>query len=305
MNIVDKTVRKLDTWQRRRRLPAFAFAVIKKYGEDEAGYQAALLTYYAFLAMFPLLLIATTLATIVSGNHSELDNTVTNSVSNYFPVLGRQLSAHVSTLHQNGPALFIGILVAFYGTRGVADAFRHGVQKLWGIPKSEWDGFPESWFKSFQLIIYGGLGFILASIMAGLAGSAGHGLLFRLLSVVVNVLILILLFTVLLNLSLPRHVTIREIRPGAITAALGLVIFQTLGSFLVAHELKHLDALYSYFAISLGLLFWIYLQAQVLFYAVEIAVVSTQVRWPRSLSGHDLTPADMRARPYLERESQK
>ena len=107
------------------------------------------------------------------------------------------------------------------------------------------------------------------------------------LSLAVHFLLLFLLFIYLLNASLPGHISIKEIRPGAIAAALGLVTLQTLGGILVSHELKRLDALYSYFAISLGLLFWIYLQAQVLFYAAEIAVVSAQKRWPRSLSGHD------------------
>lgn len=78
--------------------------------------------------------------------------------------------------------------------------------------------------------------------------------------------------------------TIKEVRPGAIAAAIGLVILQSLGGYILTRELKSLDALYSNFAIPLGLLFWIYLQAQMLYYAAEIAVVSSKRQWPRSLS---------------------
>jgi uncharacterized BrkB/YihY/UPF0761 family membrane protein len=96
-------------------------------------------------------------------------------------------------------------------------------------------------------------------------------------------------------MSLPKHVSLKEIRGGAAVAAIGLVLLQALGGYLLTRELKNLDALYSNFAIPLGLLFWIYLQAQMLFYAIEISSVHAQRLWPRSLTGKDLTPADKRA----------
>jgi uncharacterized BrkB/YihY/UPF0761 family membrane protein len=145
------------------------------------------------------------------------------------------------------------------------------------------------------IIVVGGLGFIGASIAAGLTATAGHSPVFRLLSLVINLFILFWLFQFLLNLSLPRHVPLRETRSGALSAAIGLLILQAVGGYLLKRELKNLDALYSYFAVALGLLFWIYLQAQVLYYAVEIAAVHNQKLWPRSLSGSKLTDGDERA----------
>src|SRR3954468_2276350 len=105
MRIIKKTVKKLDNWQYNHRLPAFIYAVIKKYGEDDAGHQAALLTYYGFLALFPLLLVATTIIGNLVGNHPHLEHTLLKSITDYFPLLGNQLSSHVHTLHRNGLAL--------------------------------------------------------------------------------------------------------------------------------------------------------------------------------------------------------
>jgi YihY family inner membrane protein len=284
MNKLAALVGKLDAWQQRHRLPAFIYAVIKKYGEDEAGYKAALLTYYGFLSLFPLLLLLTTVTNGLIGNHPHLEATVTRSVSNYFPLLGQQLSSHVHTLHRSGLALVTGILFTLYGTRGVANVFSHGVQDIWDISPRQRPGFPKSLFKNLGLIIIGGLGFLLAAVSASLAAAAGHGLDFRILSLAVNLFVLFWLFTFLLNFSLPRHVSLKETRLGAATAAIGLVILQSLGGYLLARELKGLDALYSYFAIALGLLFWIYLQAQMLYYSVEIAAVRAHKKWPRSFN---------------------
>jgi YihY family inner membrane protein len=290
----------LNRYQQRNHLLAFFYAVIKKYSEDSAGYQAALLTYYGFLALFPLLLVLTTLTDTVLSRYPHAEATVLKSVTNYFPLLGDQLAAHIHSLHSSGFALFAGILLTLYGARGVASAFRRGVQHIWRVPKQHQDGFPKSLFKNLALLVIGGLGFIAASISAGLAAAAGHGFLFRGLSITINLVILFWLFTFLLNFSLPRHVSLAETRIGAAFAAIGLVILQLLGGYILSHELKSLDALYSYFAISLGLLFWIYLQAQMLFYAVEISIVSSQKLWPRSLDA--ASPTEIDKKLALQRE---
>jgi YihY family inner membrane protein len=294
MNIIQKTIHRIDSLQQNHRLPGFIYAVIKKYGDDQAGYQAALLTYYGFLSLFPLLLVLTTLTTLLAGNHPELQDTVIKSVTDYFPVLGNQLSEHVGGLHKSGVALAAGILFTLYGARGVADAFRHGVNHIWHVPIVKRDGFPKSIWKSLSIILVGGLGLILASVMAGLAVHAGNGFGFRVLSILLNLAILFAVFVLLLKLSLPNKVRVKQVGSGAATAAIGLVILQALGNYLLARQLKDLDALYSNFAIPLGLLFWIYLQAQVMYYAVEIAAVRSQKLWPRSLTGKPLTASDRR-----------
>lgn len=291
-------IEKIDGWQRRHRLPAFVYAVLKKYGDDEAGRQAALLTYYAFLSLFPLLLVLTTLTEYLPAGQSGLQANIIHGTTNYFPVLGGQLSSHISTLHKNGLALLIGLLFTFYGARGVADGFQHSVQQLWRVPVKDRAGFPKSTLKSLLIILVAGVGFIVASISVGLAGAASQGLVFKALSILINMAIWSAIFIALLNISLPSHVSFKETRAAALTAAVGLVILQIIGGYLLKRELKNLDALYSYFALALGLLFWIYLQVQVLFYALEVASVGSYKLWPRSLSGKNLTSADSKLRKF-------
>ncbi len=284
MKAIKRLIAKIDAFQQRHKPLAFSYAVVKKYGEDSAGYQAALLTYYGFLALFPLLLVLTTVTDMLIGTHPELQRKVIHGLTDYFPLLGSQLSARVHGLGGHGLALVVGILFTLYGARGVADVFRRGVHNLWGIPKDQRAGFPKSMLKNLVLILVGGLGFILASVSAGLATAAGHGAIFRTLSIVLNVSILFWLFTFLLKFNLPKKVSIHALRVGAVSFAIGVVILQAAGGYILARQLKGLDALYSYFALSLGLLFWIYLQAQMVYYAVEIAAVSAKGLWPRSLN---------------------
>lgn len=300
MKIVQKTILKLDAFQRRHKPAAFIFAVIKKYGEDDAGYKAALLTYYAFLSLFPLLLILTTITGFIAQNYPQATHEIVKGATDYFPVLGTQLADHVNGLRSTGLALAVGLLFSLYGARGVTEALQHGVQHIWGVRRSERPGFPKSTFNSLKIIVVGGTGFILAAVSVGVASSAGHGLGFTVLAAGLNCVLLFCLFTFLINACLPDKVSFKQTRLGAITAAVGLVALQAIGGYVLSHEMKNLDALYSYFALSLGLLFWIYLQAQIIFYAVEIAAVSDKKYWPRSLSGDNLTKSDKRAAERLK-----
>lgn len=287
-------IQKLDSFQRRHLLSAFIFAVIKKYGDDEAGHQAALLTYYAFLSLFPLILVLTTLIEYIPVSHTELQQSIISGTTNYFPILGDQLSAHINTLQKNGAALVAGLLFTLYGARGVADAFRNSIQNLWKVPKDQRDGFPKSTLKSLGIIVIAGIGFVIASVSIALAGATGHGWLFHALTILINLIVWYVLFVLLIGISLSRPAPFSETNAAAVTAAIGLVIVQLAGGYLLKRELHNLDALYTYFALSLGLLFWLYLQVQVLFYALETASVRTERLWPRSLSGHYLTAADRR-----------
>lgn len=297
-NPIPKVLQMLDRWQRKHTATAFAYGVIKKYGDDEAGYQAALLTYYGFLSLFPLLLVLTTVLGILAGHHQHFQATIINGTTHYFPTFGSQLSAHLGSFHKTGLALLIGMVFTLYGARGVADAFRHGVNHIWRIPKVKRSGFPASALRSLAIIIVGGSGFIMAAIISGYTATAGHGWLFHSLSIVINLIILFWVFMFVIKLSLPVPINIRQIMAGAAAAAVGLVILQNLGSYILITQIKNLSALYSSFAIVLGLLFWIYLQSQMILYAMEIATVHSERLWPRSLTG-DLTPADKRAYGHL------
>lgn len=285
MNVIHKSQRTLDKTLQRTPLVRFIYAVIWKYNDDKAGYLAALLTYYGFLALFPLLLIATTVAGMVSDTLPHLEETIVESVGTYFPTIGEQLAQSIQGIHQNGWALIAGLLFTLYGTRGVASAFRHGVNEVWHIPKAKRSGFPNSTMQNITIIAVGGFGLLLAAASSAAVISFNDHLPFRLIALGINVGILFVLFVALIKISLPKTIKLVDIWSAALGAAIGIVALQFVGGYLLAKQLHHLDALYSYFALSLGLMFWIYLQSQVIFYSLEMASVHAQKLWPRSLDG--------------------
>lgn len=293
MNIVQKTIGGIDKFQRRHRSAGFLVAVVKKYGDDQAGYQAALVTYYGFLALFPLLLILTTVAGIIAQNHPEFGRQLVESVTGYFPVVGQALNDSVQGLNKHGLALVIGLLFALYGARGIANAFRDAVNHIWHVPLGKRSGFPRSLVRSIGLIVGGGGGFIGAAVVAGWTASANRGWSSAVVSVALNLAILYLVFMLIYRLSLPLSIARKKFRISAVICALGVAVLQTVGVALLKHQSDHLASTYSaLFATTLGLMAWIYLQIQVVVYATEVATVKDGKFWPRSLTGEEPTAAD-------------
>lgn len=293
MNIVQKTIGGIDAWQRRHKYPAFLYAVIKKYSDDQAGYQVALVTYYGFLSLFPLLLVLTTVAGMIGQSNPEFGQELIKSVSSYFPVFGQALDDSVRSLGKNGPALIIGLLFALYGARGSADAFRNAVNHIWHIPVAKRSGFPRSLIRSLGIIIGGGGGFILAAVVAGWTANANRGWSSAVATVVVNLVLLFAVFMLIFRLSLPLSISLKKFRISAIICAVGIAVLQMVGVIILSSQAEHLSSTYSaLFVTTLGLLAWIYLQMQVVMYAIEIATVRNGKLWPRGLTGDQPTKAD-------------
>jgi uncharacterized BrkB/YihY/UPF0761 family membrane protein len=82
----------LDKVQQRSRAARFALAVVYKYLDDQGGYLAALITYYAFVSLFPLLLLLTTTLGILLVGHPGLQQDVLQSTLRQFPISGTNLN---------------------------------------------------------------------------------------------------------------------------------------------------------------------------------------------------------------------
>src|SRR5690349_21961215 len=114
MNPVEKAIRKLDGTQQRHTSAAFVVGVVKKYGDDNGGVLASNLAYSAFVSIFPLLLILTTILRLVAAVNRSVRDQVLKAVSGQVPIIGQQLlGPHgVSELRRSS---IIGLIIGFGG----------------------------------------------------------------------------------------------------------------------------------------------------------------------------------------------
>ncbi|MEA2144599.1 MAG: rane protein, partial [Solirubrobacteraceae bacterium] len=105
-----RPVRAFDAVQQRHRWLAIPMAVVKKFGDDQAGSLAALVAYYAFFSLFPLLLVFVTVLGFVLQGDPGAQTSVANSVLGKFPMIGDQIRNH--RLQGHAVALVIGVVTS-------------------------------------------------------------------------------------------------------------------------------------------------------------------------------------------------
>jgi YihY family inner membrane protein len=231
-------VRAADEFQRRRPFVAFPVAVVKKFGDDQGGDLAALVAYYGFLSMFPLLLVLFTTLGFVLQGHPDLQDSVRTSALANFPIIGDQLSRNVTSVRGSGVGLAIGIVAALWGGLGIANAAQNVMNRVWEVPVKERPGFPARIGRSAVVLATVGVGIIATSLLSGFgSGSGGIGFALRaavfLGSIVVNIGLFILAFRILTVRDVGWH----DVVPGAVFAAVAWVVLQAIGGFYVTRTL--------------------------------------------------------------------
>ncbi|MDQ6852897.1 MAG: YihY/virulence factor BrkB family protein [Actinomycetota bacterium] len=306
MNALERGLRRLDTFQQRHRPTAFAFAVIKKFGDDRGGSLAALLTYYGFLSLFPLLLLLVTGLGFVLGHNPDLQRRIVDSALSEFPIIGTELRNSVNALHGSGLALFIGVIGLLWGSLGVSQAAQHAMAEVWNIPGRERPGFFPRLGRSFSIIALLASGLVATTALSGVGTATGPAMFWRVLTIAASVGINAVVFFVGYRLLTPKVIETRSLVPGALLAAAGWSLIQTLGGYLVAHQLRQTSEVYGFFAIVLGLVAFLSLGANLTIYAAEVNVVRARRLWPRSIVQPPLTDPDRAAlREMAQREERR
>jgi YihY family inner membrane protein len=281
----------LDGFQRRHAWLGFPIATLYKFFDDQGSYLAAMITYYAFVSLFPLLLLLVTILGFVLSGNPHLQQRLLHSAVTQFPVIGDQIENNVRSLHGSGLGLGVGIAGTVYGGLGVAQAVQNAMNRVWAVPRNERPNPLMSRMRSLLLLAVFGTGVIATILLSTLstitrAFGADLGPATRIMAVAMSVLVNIGLGMLAFRLATAREVSTRDIVTGAVTAGVAWELLQILGAYYVRRKLQGASQVYGLFGIVLGLLAWIYLIALVIVFCAEINTVRRRGMWPRAL----LTP---------------
>lgn len=109
VNGIERPARRV---QQRHSSTSFPVEVVKKFGDDRASDLAALMAYFAFFSLFPLLLALVTVLGLGLRNNPSLQQRVLDSALSQFPIIGDQLA--VQGLSGSVVALVVGLAGAVW-----------------------------------------------------------------------------------------------------------------------------------------------------------------------------------------------
>lgn len=256
---------------------------------NHANEYAAAITYFSFLALFPLLLLAVSVTGFVLHSHPDLQTKLfDNLASNVGSGLGTTLRTAIQNAIDARAGVGIVGLVGFLLTGlGWIGNLREAIDAVWGRPVRKRNFLTA---RLANLVVLAGLGVgVVVSIGLTTVGTSltdqvlsavgldhvhGFFLVVKVLGIAIAVAGDMIIFWWLLirlpDARIERSVALR----GVLLAAVGFEVLKVVGSYTVAHTSK--STTYGPFAVTIAVLVWIQLVARYqLFACAWIATADT------------------------------
>ena len=277
----------VDGFQRRHPVIGFPLGVIYKFFDDQGNYLAAMMTYYAFVAIFPLMLLGTSILGFVLGAKPEWQEDILNSALGQFPIIGDQLG-RPEGLRGSVAGVAFGSLAALYGSLGLAQSLQNAMHVAWSVPRNSRPNPFYARVKSLLLLLTAGLALLSVTVVSTIASTttAFFEVGTKWLLPLVTVLIVGTMLTILFRFAATGQHSFRRAAPGGFALAVMWQALQLLGALYVAEVLVGTSSMTKTFGLVLGLVGFLFIGAVMAVLAMEINVVIAQRLYPRAL----LTP---------------
>jgi len=302
--LVSRVIAWADRLQRRHGVLGFPYAVVKKYGDDAGGREAALITYYGFLSLFPLLLLGVAVLSRVLASQPDLRERLITAV---VPQALRSTVEHaLATLPTSTIPFIAGLIGLLFSGTGVVFSVYQTLNHVAAVPHRLRAPFVSRYVRVFTMLatlLLGGLAIGALTVVAtALPGQPGVQ---RAAAVLGSVLIAFAVLLLSARLLLVRPAPFWAIWPGALLGAAVVTVVLNVGAPLLARLVTKAGPVYGSFATVAGLFALLYLVGQALVYSAEVAAVRYARLWPRAVDLSRPTEADARALALLAREQER
>ncbi|HEX9697651.1 MAG TPA: YihY/virulence factor BrkB family protein, partial [Actinomycetota bacterium] len=246
MSIISAGVRRADAVQRRHAFIAFPIAVVKKFGDDRAGQLAAVIAYYGFLSLFPLLLVFVTVLGFVLRDNVALQARILSSTLANFPIIGDQIRENIGSLSGSGVVVAAGFAGVLWAGLGAVRAFQNAMNDVWNVPRERRPTTLTAVLRALLAIVILGVVLVGGAILPRAAHvpwpvQVGSG--------VVALALNFVLFALAFRMLTVAAVSWRDVLPGAAVAAIGWVILQSVGGWFLGSRLQGASQIYGFFGI--------------------------------------------------------
>ena len=276
----------------RRAAPIFRLWLVKrwqivwralvKFDETDGEQRAASFAYYAFFAMFPLILLFITLGTTFLGDKETASSTIIAYVSRYMPLESQDAKVVITTIDgvvkSRKSAGLIAFAVLVWSALRFFQALVHGVNRAWGTKEYSWWRLPIKNLLMTAILASALLLGILTPAVLKQARIIYWNLvqadnaelnftfvwqLFDLANFIIPLLVLFYGMSMFYKFAPRRRTSFREVWTAALFTTVSLEILQRLFT-LYTKNIGQFNALYGTFGSVVALLLWIYLSGSII-----------------------------------------
>jgi membrane protein len=231
---------------------------------------AAVITYYGFLSVFPLFMVASAILALLLRTNEGLKEDILTTAVAQFPVIGTQIREESGSLQGSLVAVVIGLLVTLWAATRAFVGVQSAFDDAWEIPVSDRANILITRLRALAGVGIIGTGIIAATIVSALAAAANMAILGRSGLILATVAINIGVLAVMIRILTAAHVTWSMALPGAVLGGVGFVILQISGATIVSRYLASASDTTGVFGTVFALLGWLNLHAILTIGAVEL-----------------------------------
>jgi membrane protein len=252
---------------------------------------AAGVTYFAFLGLFPVLLLVASVIGLVLSGDALLQQELFSAVRDAFPgSIGRSLVDQLSgAIEKAGVVGLIGLAGFLYAGLRTIDKLRIGMERIWKGQVDEPDVLRDNLQDLLALVVLGVVG--LASLgltgavtqatswvlrLLGVADEPGFGVLTWTVGIVLALAVDVAVFLWLLRVVPSTSYPLRLLVPGALFGAVGVEVLKLIGGFYLSLISDSVTA--SALGGAVGLLVWINLVARFAFFTAAWTATLDPIR---------------------------
>jgi membrane protein len=250
-----------------------------RYERVHSDLMAAGVTYFAFLGLFPVLLLVASVFGLFLAGDALLQQELYDAIRETFPEeLGQQLVHEVSSAVGSARVTgLIGLVGFLYAGLRTVDKLRIGMELIWKGQVEKPDILRDNLQDLLALVALGGIGVVSLGLtgavtqetsrvmtLLGLSDERGYGVLTWVVGIALAVLVDVVIFLWLLRVVPSVSHPLRRLLPGALFGAAGFEVLKFLGGYYLSLISDSVTA--SAFGGAVGLLVWINVVARFAFF---------------------------------------
>ena len=264
-----------------------------RYQRTQGDLMAAGVTYFAFLALFPVLLLAASIIGLVLAGNELLQQELFAAIRDTFPgTIGRTLVRQLRDAIDGAGFIGLVALAGFlYAGLRTMDKLRVGMERIWKGHVDEPDVLRDNVQDLVALVLLGAVGLTSLGLTGavtqatswvldifGATDDPGFGLLTQVLGVALAVVVDTVVFLWLLRVVPSISHPLRLLLPGALFGAAGFEVLKVIGGYYLSLISDSVTA--SAFGGAVGLLVWINVVARFSFFTAAWTATLRSIEAP-------------------------